>query len=129
MWKVTSLPGDDDAHRRRISGKKQVNVVPLLFFEFLGTSELMIILVVALMVFGPRKLPEMGRSLGRSIAEFKRASEDFRQTWETEVEREQVAIEAHSSRAVLPEETPRAALAELPTGETFDAATASTTRA
>jgi TatA/E family protein of Tat protein translocase len=61
----------------------------LLVFEFLGTSELMIIAVVALIIFGPRKLPEIGRSLGRSIGEFKRASEDFKRTWEYEVEIEQ----------------------------------------
>ncbi|MET0623706.1 MAG: twin-arginine translocase TatA/TatE family subunit, partial [Pyrinomonadaceae bacterium] len=36
----------------------------LLFLEFIGTSELMVVLVVALIIFGPRKLPELGRSLG-----------------------------------------------------------------
>ena len=61
----------------------------LLVFEFLGTSELMIIAVVALIIFGPRKLPEIGRSLGRAMSEFKRASEDFKRTWEYEVELEQ----------------------------------------
>ena len=61
----------------------------LLVFEFLGTSELMIIAVVALIIFGPRKLPELGRSLGRTLGEFKRASEDFKRTWEYEVELEQ----------------------------------------
>ena len=61
----------------------------LLVFEFIGTSELMIIAVVALIIFGPRKLPDLGRSLGRSLAEFKRASEDFKRTWEYEVELEQ----------------------------------------
>lgn len=61
----------------------------LLVFEFIGTSELMIIAVVALIIFGPRKLPEIGRSLGRSLGEFKRASEDFKRTWEYEVELEQ----------------------------------------
>lgn len=61
----------------------------LLVFEFLGTSELMIIAVVALIIFGPRKLPEIGRSVGRAMSEFKRASEDFKRTWEYEVELEQ----------------------------------------
>ena len=61
----------------------------LLVFEFLGTSELMIIAVVALIIFGPRKLPEIGRSVGRTLSEFKRASEDFKRTWEYEVELEQ----------------------------------------
>ena len=78
--------------------------VPLLFFEFLGTSELLIILVVALIVFGPRKLPELGRSLGRSLSEFKRASEDLKRTWEQEVEVvERLESEAHIERAMLTE--------------------------
>src|SRR3954471_3438115 len=58
----------------------------LLILEFLGTTELMVIALVALIIFGPRKLPEIGRSVGKSIAEFKRASDDFKRTWEYEVE-------------------------------------------
>jgi TatA/E family protein of Tat protein translocase len=61
----------------------------LLIFEFLGTTELMVIALVALIIFGPRKLPEIGRMVGKSIAEFKRASDDFKRTWEYEVELEQ----------------------------------------
>jgi TatA/E family protein of Tat protein translocase len=52
------------------------------FLESIGTTELLVILVVALVVFGPRKLPELARGLGRGINEFKRASEDFQRTWE-----------------------------------------------
>ena len=62
---------------------------PLLVFEFLGTTELLVIALVALILFGPRKLPEIGRTVGKSIAEFKRASDDFKRTWEFEVELEQ----------------------------------------
>jgi TatA/E family protein of Tat protein translocase len=58
----------------------------LLIFEFLGTSEMLLIALVALIIFGPRKLPEIGRTLGKSLAEFKRASDDFKRTWEYEVE-------------------------------------------
>lgn len=58
----------------------------LLVFEFLGTTELLVIAVVALIIFGPRKLPEIGRTVGKSLAEFKRASDDFKRTWEYEVE-------------------------------------------
>src|SRR5215212_3386840 len=61
----------------------------LLIFEFLGTTELMVIALVALIIFGPRKLPQIGRTVGRGIAEFKRASDDFKRTWEYEVELEQ----------------------------------------
>jgi TatA/E family protein of Tat protein translocase len=64
--------------------------VPLLVFEFLGTTELLVIAFVALVVFGPRKLPELGRTLGKHLGEFKRASEDFKRTWEREVEVEKI---------------------------------------
>src|ERR1044072_4305165 len=69
---------------------------PLLVFEFLGTTELLVIAVVALVLFGPRKLPEIGRTVGKAIGEFKRASDDFKRTWEYEVEIEQrrPAVEA-----------------------------------
>ena len=56
----------------------------LLFFEFLGTSELLVILVVALVIFGPRKLPELGRSLGKAMHQFRDASDSLKRTWETE---------------------------------------------
>ena len=58
----------------------------LLVFEFLGTTELLVIAVVALILFGPRKLPEIGRTVGKAMGEFKRASDDFKRTWEYEVE-------------------------------------------
>ncbi len=60
----------------------------LLVFEFLGTTELVVIALVALIIFGPRKLPEIGRKIGQTLSEFKRASEDFKRTWEYEVETE-----------------------------------------
>ena len=59
-------------------------------FGSIGMPELIIIFVIALIIFGPRKLPELGRSLGKSIAEFKRASNELKSTIEEEVR----AIEA-----------------------------------
>jgi TatA/E family protein of Tat protein translocase len=56
----------------------------------LGMPEVILILVVALVVFGPRKLPELGKSLGNAMAQFRRASEDFKRTWEQEVDLEKV---------------------------------------
>jgi sec-independent protein translocase protein TatA len=56
----------------------------LLFLEFIGTTELLVVLLVALVVFGPRKLPELGRSLGRALSQLQAASEDFKRTWEVE---------------------------------------------
>lgn len=76
----------------------------LLIFEFLGTTELLVILVVALVLFGPRRLPQLSRSLGKSLAEFKRASEEFKQTWEREVALESVEKERETTRAMLPED-------------------------
>jgi sec-independent protein translocase protein TatB len=55
-------------------------------FGTLGGPELFLILVIALIVFGPRKLPEIGKNLGRMIGEFRRASNDFQRTIEQEVE-------------------------------------------
>ena len=62
----------------------------------IGMPELIIIFVIALIIFGPRKLPELGRSLGKSIAEFKRASNDLKSTLEEEIrlEEQRTAIEA-----------------------------------
>ena len=54
-------------------------------FGSIGMPELVIILVIALIIFGPRKLPELGRSLGRSIGEFKRASNELKSTLEDEI--------------------------------------------
>ena len=51
----------------------------------IGFPELAIILVVALIVFGPRKLPELGRSLGKSLSEFKRASNELKNTLDEEI--------------------------------------------
>jgi sec-independent protein translocase protein TatA len=57
--------------------------------------ELIVILVIALIVIGPQKLPELAKSLGKGLAEFKRATDDFRQGIEDEAraaeERERVA--------------------------------------
>jgi TatA/E family protein of Tat protein translocase len=56
----------------------------------LGMGEVVLILVIALVVFGPRKLPELGKSLGHAMSQFRRASEDFKRTWEQEVDLEKV---------------------------------------
>lgn len=86
----------------------------LLFLESIGTTELLVILVVALVVFGPRRLPELGRKLGKSMAEFRRVSDDFKRTWEREVDLDRYERERTADRALLPdEETPAPATAAL----------------
>lgn len=52
----------------------------------IGAQELIVILVIALLVFGPKRLPELARSLGKGLAEFRRASNDLRQTLSAEPE-------------------------------------------
>ena len=72
----------------------------------LGPSELIMIFVVALLVFGPKKLPELGRSLGKGLAEFRRASTELRGSLEREmqsIEQETHAQETQAQAAHSPE--------------------------
>jgi len=55
----------------------------------LGMQEIIVIFILALIVFGPRKLPELGKTLGKGLAEFKKASNELKQTWEEEVRLDQ----------------------------------------
>ena len=83
----------------------------------IGVPELLVIFVIALIVFGPKKLPELGRSLGKSMAEFKRASFELRHTLEEEVRLEEqkdkqkaaLASTAAAPAAAAPEATSDAA--------------------
>src|SRR4029450_5799843 len=52
----------------------------------IGLQELVLIFVIALLVFGPKNLPQLGRSLGRAMREFRRASDEFRNTIETNLQ-------------------------------------------
>ena len=88
-------------------------------FGPLGGPELVLILVLALIVFGPRRLPEIGKSMGRLMAEFRKASHDFQRTIEDEVEAEKYKPAAPEPPP--PSETPVAA-AETPAPATAPAA-------
>ena len=71
--------------------------------------ELIIIFVIALIIFGPRKLPELGRSLGKSLAEFKRASNELRSTLEEEIRVDEQRAPSDSSKAAAQTPTTTAA--------------------
>jgi sec-independent protein translocase protein TatB len=58
----------------------------LFILESIGTSELLMIGLIALIVFGPRKLPQMMRTIGKTVAEFRRSTDDFKRTWQKEVD-------------------------------------------
>jgi sec-independent protein translocase protein TatA len=84
-------------------------------FGSIGMPELILIFVVALLVFGPKKLPEIGKSLGKGLAEFKRASDELKKTIEDEVEagkREAASVResvTETARLIAPPESvPRA---------------------
>ena len=88
-------------------------------FGSIGMPELILIFVVALLVFGPKKLPEIGKSLGKGLAEFKRASDKLKKTIEQEIEqgknevssvRDTVASVPASLRSALPLEGSSAAV-------------------
>ena len=87
----------------------------------IGMPEMVVIAVIALIIFGPRKLPELGKSLGKSIAEFKRASYELKNTLEDEIRTEELQ-EARKSAQIPPTASvPPAApapIADAPEGET-----------
>jgi sec-independent protein translocase protein TatA len=63
-------------------------------FGSIGMPELVVIFVIALITFGPRRLPELGRSLGRAMSEFKRATNELSDSWEREVRAEKAQLNA-----------------------------------
>ena len=88
----------------------------------IGMPEMVVIAVIALIIFGPRKLPELGKSLGKSIAEFKRASNELKHTLEDEIRTEELQ-EARKSAQIpptpsVPSPAPAPAATTAPEGET-----------
>jgi sec-independent protein translocase protein TatA len=71
----------------------------------IGMPELIVIFIIALIIFGPRRLPELGRSLGKSINEFKKASNDLRNSLEEEIKLEEHKTQAQP-QTVSPPSTP-----------------------
>jgi TatA/E family protein of Tat protein translocase len=89
-------------------------------FGPLGVPELLFILVLALLIFGPKKLPEIGRTVGKAMGEFRRASNELRRTINTEIaleEESKPAVAAIRHPAVDSESVPRAEAASGPPSE------------
>jgi sec-independent protein translocase protein TatB len=63
----------------------------LFIFESIGTSELILVGIVALIFLGPRKLPEYARKIGKMMAEFRGTANEFKETWQREVNFEEEA--------------------------------------
>jgi len=80
----------------------------LFIFESIGTQELLLIGVIALIFLGPRRMPEMARKLGKMMSEFRNATSEFKTTWEREVnfEEETQALKT-GDLADTPEPIPR----------------------
>src|SRR5262245_7629674 len=93
-------------------------------FGTLGGPEVILILVIALIVFGPRRLPEIGKSMGKMLAEFRKASNDFKRTIEDEIEAEN-RKEAEAAR--LPAAAEPSATASEPATAGSSASTAPVT--
>jgi sec-independent protein translocase protein TatA len=70
-------------------------------FGSVGFPELMVILIIALIVFGPRRLPEIGKALGQTLNEFKKGAASLRDSMESEIQRET----AQEKRAIPPATT------------------------
>lgn len=77
----------------------------LLIFESIGTSELILIGIIALIIFGPRKLPEMMKTFGKVMADFKRSTNEFKESWEREVAFENLEKEKTEEKNLLDDGT------------------------
>ncbi len=79
-------------------------ILYLFILDSLGTSEFLFILVIALIFLGPRKLPQISRQIGKSLAEFRKASEDFKRTWEREISIETAQVEPEPEHSIMPQD-------------------------
>lgn len=86
-------------------------------FGTLGGPEVILILVIALIVFGPRQLPGIGRSMGKMLAEFRKASNEFKRTIEDEVDAEERRTALPAPPAEAPETAVAASVPEVAPAE------------
>lgn len=100
------------------SAAERSEIVFLLILDSLGSIELLFIAIMALVFFGPRKLPQISRTIGKNLAEFRRASEDFKRTWDREVALEEFKHDPY----IEPETEPADEDNEYATNQTTEAA-------
>ena len=74
----------------------------------LGMPELMMIMLLALLLFGPKKLPEIGKQVGKALGEFKRASNDLKRSIQDEMDKAHAGLDSISSEP-KPEPKPEVA--------------------
>lgn len=86
----------------------------LFIFESIGTSELILIGIIALIFLGPRKLPQIARTIGKTMADFRNTTNEFKSTWEREVNFED---EEKALRTGVLDEGPVARVNSIPDNE------------
>lgn len=69
----------------------------LFIFESIGMQELILIGMVGLIILGPRKLPQLAKTIGKTMADFRKITTDFKSTWEKEVEEDSKMLKTFSS--------------------------------
>ena len=88
-------------------------------FGSIGGPEVILLFIAALLLFGPRRLPEIGRTLGKTVADFRRATNDFRSNLEREVRMEELKDAIRPIETVpRPEALARGVLAEMTSSAT-----------
>ncbi|MEM8641550.1 MAG: TatA/E family twin arginine-targeting protein translocase [Cyanobacteria bacterium P01_G01_bin.54] len=87
-------------------------------FFGIGLPEMVLIFVVALLIFGPKKLPEIGRSLGKALRSFQDATNEFKNEFQQEVSQIEDAVKMQAQLEPDPQaETPKAGATEDPKAE------------
>ena len=69
----------------------------LLILESIGTQELILIGIIALIVFGPRKIPQLAKTVGKTMADFRKVTHEIKSTWEKEVEEDSKLLKTFAS--------------------------------
>ena len=86
-------------------------------FGNLGMGELLVIFVIALVIFGPKKLPGLGKSLGKGIREFKKATDDLKANWDEHLREAERSIEAKEEQKAVDHNEAHAHTEEHPHAE------------